>query len=285
MVIILQLLFNGIATGAIYSLIALGLVMILRALDLINFAHGDLVMVGGFLAITLNVSVGLPFPLAFFAAVLSVGALGLLIERLCIRTIKGTSLMNVITSTIGVGLILQTLGLVIYGGEAIRLPHPVGEEFLNVFGLKIVPQQLIIISVTLVLMLVLQAFFYLTRLGTAMRAVMNDRETASLMGINVQFMTVLTFGISIALGGAAGVLVAPMTFVTFNMGIIVIKAFAALILGGMFSFGGAIVGGVLLGVFENFVRGFVSSAYGDTLIYTLIILVLILKPEGLFATK
>jgi len=115
--------------------------------------------------------------------------------------------------------------------------------------------------------------------------VMNDRETASLMGVNVRFMTALTFAISTALGGAAGVLVAPMTFVTFNMGIIVVKAFAALILGGMFSFGGAIVGGLLLGVLENFVRGFVSSAYGDTIIFALLIITLILRPEGLFATK
>ncbi|MFQ5519850.1 MAG: branched-chain amino acid ABC transporter permease [Candidatus Methylomirabilia bacterium] len=283
--IVLQLLFNGIATGAIYSLIALGLVMILRALDLINFAHGDLVMVGGFLVITLNVTFGLPFPLAFVLAVLAVGLVGLVIERLCIRTIKGTSLMNVITATIGVGLILQTWGLVVYGGEAIGLPHPLGEEFLDVFGLKILPQQLLIISMTLFLMLLLQAFFYITRTGMAMRAVMNDRETASLMGVNVQFMTALTFAISIALGGAAGILVAPMTFVTFNMGIIVIKAFTALILGGMFSFGGAIVGGLLLGVFENFLRGFVSSAYGDTIIFTLLILVLISRPEGLFTTK
>lgn len=283
--IVLQLLFNGIATGAIYSLIALGLVMILRALDLINFAHGDLVMVGGFLVITLNVTFGLPFPLAFVLAVLAVGLVGLVIERLCIRTIKGTSLMNVITATIGVGLILQTWGLVVYGGEAIGLPHPLGEEFLDVFGLKILPQQLLIISMTLFLMLLLQAFFYITRTGMAMRAVMNDRETASLMGVNVQFMTTLTFAISIALGGAAGILVAPMTFVTFNMGIIVIKAFTALILGGMFSFGGAIVGGLLLGVFENFLRGFVSSAYGDTIIFTLLILVLISRPEGLFTTK
>lgn len=283
--IVLQLLFNGIATGAIYSLIALGLVMILRALDLINFAHGDLVMVGGFLVITLNVTFGLPFPLAFVLAVLAVGLVGLVIERLCIRTIKGTSLMNVITATIGVGLILQTWGLVVYGGEAIGLPHPLGEEFLDVFGLKILPQQLLIISMTLFLMLLLQAFFYMTRTGMAMRAVMNDRETASLMGVNVQFMTALTFAISIALGGAAGILVAPMTFVTFNMGIIVIKAFTALILGGMFSFGGAIVGGLLLGVFENFLRGFVSSAYGDTIIFTLLILVLISRPEGLFTTK
>ncbi len=283
--IVAQLLFNGIATGAIYSLIALGLVMILRALDLINFAHGDLVMVGGFLAITFNVTLGLPFPVAFVLAVLAVGLLGLVIERLCIRTIKGASLMNVVTATIGVGLILQTWGLVVYGGEAIRLPHPLGEEFLDVFGLKILPQQLLIVSVTLLLMLLLQAFFYLTRTGMAMRAVMNDRETASLMGVNVRSMMALTFAISIALGGAAGVLVAPVTFVTFNMGIIVVKAFTALILGGMFSFGGAIVGGLLLGVFENFMRGFVSSAYGDTIIFTLLILVLIFRPEGLFTTK
>lgn len=283
--IVLQLLFNGIATGAIYSLIALGLVMILRALDLINFAHGDLVMVGGFFAITLNVTFGLPFPVAFLLAVVGVGAVGLVIERLGIRTIKGASLMNVITATIGVGLILQTWGLVVYGGEALGLPHPLGAEFLDVFGLKILPQQIIIISTTVLLMLLLQGFFYLTRVGTAMRAVMNDRETASLMGVNVRFMMALTFAISTALGGAAGVLVAPMTFVTFNMGIIVVKAFAALILGGMFSFGGAIVGGLLLGVFENFVRGFVSSAYGDTIIYTLLILVLVFRPEGLFTTK
>ncbi|MFQ5912250.1 MAG: branched-chain amino acid ABC transporter permease [Nitrospinota bacterium] len=281
----IQVIFNGIATGAIYSLIALGLVMILRALDLINFAHGEMVMVGGFLVITLNVWFGLPFVLAFVVAIIGVGAVGLVMERLAIRTIKGQTLLNVITSTIAVGLILQTWGLVTYGGEAIGLPHPLGEEFLDVFGLKILPQQIVIIGGTLFLMLLLQAFFYLTRIGTAMRAVMNDRETASLMGVNVRFMMALTFAISVALGGAAGVLVAPMTFVTFNMGIIIVKAFAALILGGMFSFPGAIIGGLLLGVFENVLRGFVSSAYGDTLIFTLLILVLISRPEGLIATK
>ncbi|MEE9256557.1 MAG: branched-chain amino acid ABC transporter permease [bacterium] len=280
-----QVIFNGIATGAIYSLIALGLVMILRALDLINFAHGEMVMVGGFLAITLNVTYGLPFVPSFLLAVIGVGALGLLIERFAIRTIKGASVMNVITATIALGLILQTWGLVVYGGEALALPHPLGEESLEVFGLKILPQQIIIIGVTLLLMLLLQAFFYLTRIGTALRAVMNDRETASLMGVDVRFMMALTFAISVALGGAAGVLVAPMTFVTFNMGIIVVKAFTALILGGMFSFPGAIIGGLLLGVFENVLRGFVSSAYGDTIIFTLLILVLISRPEGLIATK
>lgn len=285
MVVVLQVLFNGLATGAIYSLIALGLVMILRALDLINFAHGDLVMAGGFFAITLNVTLGLPFPLAFVGAVAAVGLLGLLIERLAIRTIQRPTVMNVITATIGVGLILQTWGLVTYGGEALRLPHPLGDDFLDVLGLKILPQQLVILSVALALMLGLQGFFYLTRLGTAMRAVMNDRETASLMGVDVRFMTALTFAISTALGGAAGVLIAPMTFVAFGMGIIVVKAFAALILGGMFSFGGAVVGGLLLGIFENLLRGFVSSAYGDTIIYALLILVLVLRPEGLFATK
>lgn len=278
-----QLIVAGLAIGAIYSLIALGFVMLLRVMNLLNIAQGEMVMAGAFLGLLFYVALKLPFPVAFILALGLVFLLGFLVERLGIRPLKNPTLINMITATVAISIILVNAGMLLGGVRPLPFPSPIREAPVALLGVRVAPLSLAIIGISLILMGALQVFFYLTRAGIAMRAVMDDKEAASLMGVKVVTVVALAFAISAALGASAGLLVAPLIFVSFDMGLIAIKAFAGAVLGGLYSFPGAVLGGFLLGIIETLTAAYVSSGYKDVVPMALLIIVLLIRPQGIFS--
>lgn len=281
---VIQQLINGISLGSIYALIALGYTMVYGIIKLINFAHGDIYMIGayvGFFAMTLF---QMPFIPALVIAMLIAGVVGMVIERLAYRPLRHAPKIAVLITAIGVSLLLE------YGAMLLLTPQP--RTFPNVFeaatyhfGPFVVnSQQVIIMVVSVVLMLILTYVVQRTKIGKAMRAVSFDTDAARLMGINVDRIIGATFGIGSALAAAAGVLVG----VYYNsidplMGIMPgLKAFVAAVLGGIGIIPGAMAGGVILGIIEAFVSGFISSTFRDAAAFAILIIILLVKPSGLF---
>ncbi len=281
----LQIVVSGLALGSIYALIALGVVIIVKASDLVNFAHGELVMVGAIAAHTVRVVLGLPAPVAFIAAVVVTTLVGMLLERLAYRPLRRSPTLNVVLASVALSILLQNLALRFWSEDTRAYPAMFSERPILLGGFRFVPQDWATIAAALLCMLGFQLFFTRTRTGLAMRAVMLDRETASLMGVNVYRTIGRTFGASAALGAAAGVLVAPLIQINFTMGFILVKAFAAACLGGIFSIPGAIVGGLLIGVTEGLVAAYVSAAYRDAIVYAILIGALLFRPEGLLGRR
>jgi branched-chain amino acid transport system permease protein len=281
----LQIVVSGLALGAIYALIALGVVIILKASDLINFAHGELVMVGAIVAHVSRVGFGLNALVSFVLAVLVTTGVGLLIERCVYRPLRHSAVINVVLASVALSLLLQNLALTFWSEDTRAYPAMFSEAPILIGRFRFVPQEWATIAAALVCMLAFQFFFTWTRTGLAMRAVMLDRQTASLMGINVYRTIGNTFGLSAALGAAAGVLVAPLIHIHFSMGFILVKAFAAACLGGIFSIPGAILGGFIIGVTEGLVAAYVSSAYRDAIVYGILIAALLIRPEGLLGRR
>lgn len=281
---VIQQLINGISLGSIYALIALGYTMVYGIIKLINFAHGDIYMIGayaGFFAMTMF---QLPFLPALVISMLIAGVIGMVIERLAYRPLRHAPKIAVLITAIGVSLLLE------YGAMLVLTPQP--RTFPNVFEAAtyhfgpfvINSQQLIIMVVSIILMLILTYVVQRTKIGKAMRAVSFDTDAARLMGINVDRIIGATFGIGSALAAAAGVLVG----VYYNsidplMGIMPgLKAFVAAVLGGIGIIPGAMAGGVILGVIEAFVSGFISSTFRDAAAFAILIIILLVKPSGLF---
>lgn len=281
----LQIIVSGLALGSIYALIALGVVIIVKASDLINFAHGELVMIGAVAAHIFRVELRLPFVVAFVLAVAITLAVGMILERLAYRPLRLSPTINVVLTSVALSLLLQNLALRFWSEDTRGFPAIFSEAPILIGGFRFVPQDWATIAAAMLCMLGFQLFFKRTRVGLAMRAVMLDRQTASLMGINVYRTIGNTFGVSAALGAAAGVLVAPLIQIHFSMGFILVKAFAGACLGGIFSIPGAIVGGLLIGVIEGLVAAFVSSAYRDAIVYTILVGALLFRPEGLLGRR
>ncbi len=281
----LQIVVSGLTLGAIYGLIALGVVIIVKASDLVNFAHGEIVMIGAIAAHTARVILGLHWTVAFAVAVLVAVAVGMLLERAAYRPLRNSPTINVVLASVALSLLLQNLALVFWSEDTRGYPAMLSETPILVAGFRFVPQDWATIVAAVACMLGFQLFFTRTRTGLAMRAVMLDRPTASLMGINVYRTIGNTFGASAALGAAAGVLVAPLIQIQFSMGFILVKAFAAACLGGIFSIPGAIVGGLVIGVIEGLVAAYVSAAYRDAIVYAILIGALLFRPEGLLGRR
>jgi len=273
--------FNGLMIGAIYALIGIGYVILIKAMDLINIAQGEMVMIGAFIGYYLYVVFKLPFMVAFISAVILTGFVGICLERIFYRNMRQPSLMNLIVATIAVSILIRNGSMLVVGSDSLVFPPVFGSEPIRIAGLNLVSQHLFVLVMCVLLMVFLQIFFYLTKIGIALRAVMFDPETAKLMGINVQRSISIAFGISAGIGGAAGVLIAPLTYVVFDMGAIGIKAFGAAVLGGLYSIPGAVIGGLLLGLIDNYTAAYVSSAYRDVIALSILILVLLIKPEGI----
>lgn len=284
--VVMQLLVSGLAVGSIYALVALGMVVIYRAANVVNFAQGDFSMVGAFaLAVTL-VTWHAPYWVAFIVAILVMAVLGILFELGVYYPLRNRSFLPVILSTIGASILLQNLALFIFGPAPRRVETPFSSSVVNLFGVHIAPQYLLIIGVTLLLMLFQYFFFEKTLIGKKLEATAQDKETARLLGISVNVMIAITFIYSSALGGIAGMLVAPIFFVSSGMGIIIsLKAFAATIVGGFGNVTGAIIGGLAIGIIETFGAAYVSAAYRDAFAFILLVLVLLFKPQGIFGEK
>ena len=280
-----QFLLNGLAIGSVYSLVAIGLVMILRAIDVINFAQGEMVMIGAYLCFTFYVIFKIPLVLSILLALGLTALAAILVQRFCIHYLRKPTVMNMITSTVAMSVILKDTGRIFFGSDIWPFPSYLGDQAAPFLGLRIVPQNMMILLIALGLMVILHLFLHKTKSGLCMRALMADREMASLVGVDFFKMVFLTFAISGTLGAAAGILIMPIVFVSFNMGVILFKGLVALIFGGLYSFPGAILGGLLLGVLETLVGGYISTDYRDAIIYLGLILILLVRPRGLLSSR
>ncbi len=276
-----QLLVNGLALGSLYALTAFGIVLIYKTTDVITFAQGEMAMFSTFVAFTLLTRLQLPFVLAFALTLVFAGLLGVAVERLILRRIETATVLNPVIVTVGIGLILYGLAGWIWGYEVRTFPSPVAGAPLRAGGVVLSRLNALILLVTLVLMVGLFVFFRYTLTGIAMRAVAQNRLAAQLMGIRVNRINALGWGLGTALGAVTGMLIAPLNYLDPGMmGDVAIKAFAAAVLGGITSLPGAVLGGMLLGVIDSVV-GYQAAELRTTIAFVLIVLVLVLRPGGL----
>ena len=282
---LLQFLFSGLTVGAMYALAAVGFSLIYSASGVINFAPGEFIMLGGMSA-ALLVQAGVPLPLAIALAVLVAAAAGLIVEKLAIEPAGNSEVVTLVIITIGASLTLRGLAEVFLGKGNHALPAFSGEEPIEILGATLMPQSLWVMGVTLVVVVALALFFGRTTLGKAVLATSCNKLAAQLVGVNTRFILLLAFGLSAALGAVGGILVAPMTYTSYDAGIMMgLKGFVAAALGGLGSGVGAIVGGLLLGVVEAMTAGYISSAYKDAMPFVLILLILFFLPQGIFGKK
>lgn len=281
----LQLLISGLTVGAVYALVALGFTLIYNASDVINFAQGDFVMIGGMGTVFL-MAAGLSLPIAALIAVLGAVIVGLLLHRLAIEPARGASPVTLIMITIGASIFIKGVAQIVFDKQFHTLPAFSGADPINIGGAAILPQSLWVLTGAVVLFVALYLFLTRTLTGKALIATAANRLAARLVGINVRVMLGLAFGLSAAMGALAGILVAPITLTRYDIGtIFALKGFAAAMVGGMGSPQGALVGGLLIGILESFGAGYISSAYKDAVAFLAILVVLFFMPRGLFGSK
>lgn len=280
-----QQILSGLATGSIYALGAFGLVLIFKTMDTVNFAQGKMGMITAFIAWTCINKFDMPYFLAFITALVLGAIIGIVIERVFLRPVQGSSPLTLIIVTLGLVMVLEGLAGWIFGVETKTFPEAVTGNPLTILTAKISPHNLLIIFVTLIIMVGIYLFFKFTMAGIAIRATAEDITTSYLMGINVSRVFSITWAVSAVLGAIAGILIGPVTFLsTTMMDEIQLKAFSAAVLGGFTSLLGAVVGGLILGVLENLVAGYISPEFKTSFAFGLIILVLWVKPSGLLGT-
>jgi len=281
-----QLLFTGLGVGSIYALVALGFVLIYRATNVVNFAQGDFAMLGAFSMVVLAIDLEWPYWLAILVTVAFMAVFGVIFNLAVYYPLRKRSFLPVIISTIGASILLENGVLASYG------PRP--QSLLGIFavpGFSLGPvffdtQYLAILAVTAVLVFLQYLFFERTLIGKKMQAVSQDKEMASLLGIPVATMIMITFIYSAVLGGIAGILVAPILFVSVGMGSsIALKAFAASIIGGFGDVKGAVVGGLALGVIETFGAAYISVPYKDAFAFLVLFIFLLFRPQGVFGER
>jgi len=285
-----QYLFAGLAIGSVYALVALGFVMIFRATNVVNFAQGEFAMLGAYAMVTLWQGAQLGYFTSMALALLIMAAFGLLFELTIYYPLRNRSFLPVIIATIGASIMFQNGALAIFGPSPEKLRPIVdttgGTGGINLGGVFFDYQYLVILLVTVVLIGGQYLFFEYTLLGKKMQATSQDKDMASLLGIQVAFMIALTFIYSSVLGGLSGMLVAPIFFVTHKMGATLgLKAFAATICGGFGDPRGAILGGLLLGVVESLGAAYISVIYKDAFSFLVLIIFLLVRPQGMFGEK
>ena len=279
---VIQQIIFGISVGATYSLVALGFSMQFRAMNLLNFAHGESFTMGAFIGLLCHVFLKLPLLLSWLITMGACGVIGVVIEFVAIRPLYKAPPLNLFICSIGLAMVLRQVWNILTGAVAYKFPPTFGEEPVNVGGISVVPEQLWVIGMAVLLMFGFEQFLKKTRMGKAMRAVAQDPYTASLMGISVLRMKSMVYAVSTMLGGAAGILFAPLAYVTFDMGLWNgIKGFICAIFGGIGSIPGAILGGFLLGLIEQFNSSYISSLYKDVISFLILIIVIAVRPKGL----
>jgi branched-chain amino acid transport system permease protein len=283
----LQQLVNGLTTGSAYALIALGYTMIYGILGLINFAQGEIYMCGAYVTVLLLATGQVPFLVAVAAGLIAAAILGLILERVAFRPLRGAHPLVPLISAIGASIFLQSLALLLFGPN--NRPFPISFDFtpMNLWGLPINGLEAAILLAALGFMALLVLFVRYTRYGKAIVACALDRDTARLMGINVDRMVSLTFIVGSALSGAGGIMMAIYYNATYpRMGFLPgLKAFSAAVLGGVGNIPGAILGGLLLGVAESLGAAYISSSYKDAIAFIILILVLLIRPQGILRGK
>ena len=280
----LQVIVSGISQGCIYGLIALGFVLIYKATETVNFAQGELMMLGAFLGLTGTAVLGLPYWAAIAAALLAMAVFGFVLERAVLNPILGQPAFAVVMVTIGIGFIARGLVTMIpgWGTDTHMLEAPFRGEVLRAGGLVIAAEHLVIIAATVVLAAVLYVFFRYSRVGVALQAASQNQLAAYYMGIPVRRLNGLIWAISAAVAALAGLLLAPLTFVHSNMGFIGLKAFPAAVVGGFGSLPGALVGGIVIGVVEALSGVYLPEGFKDVAAYVVVLAMLAVKPNGLF---
>ena len=277
----LQYVAAGLTSGSIYALIALGFSIIFNASRIINFAQGEFVMIGGMAAATLSAA-GAPLLLAMAGGVALAVVAGLLLEKLAIERARDADVTTLIIITIGASILLRGLAQLAWGKGIHALPPLSGGQPIAIGGATLLPQSVWVMATTLAIVALLSWFFGRTRLGRAMLATSHNRLAAQLVGIDVRLVLFASFGLAALVGAIAGTLIAPISFTSYEAGIMLgLKGFAAAILGGLGSFHGAVAGGLLLGLLETFGAGYVSSAYKDVIAFVVILAVLFVRPDGL----
>jgi branched-chain amino acid transport system permease protein len=284
---VLQLVISGVAQGCIYGLIALGFVLIYKATETVSFAQGELMMLGAFCALAAMAFMGFPFWLAVLSAIVAMAAFGVLLERIVIRPILGQPAFSIVMLTIGIGYVARGLITMIpnIGTDTHTLPVPYKDQVLNVGALVLNIEQMAVIAATAALCLLLYAVFKYSKVGIAMQAASQNQLAAYYMGIPVKTLNGLVWGLSAAAAAIAGLLLAPITFVHANMGFIGLKAFPAAVVGGFGSLPGAIVGGLVIGIVESLAGFYLPEGFKDTAAYIVVLLMLMVKPNGLFGEK
>jgi branched-chain amino acid transport system permease protein len=273
---------SGLATGCVYALVALGFVLIFKATDVVNFAQGEFVMASGFISYTLLIWYGLPYWVVFFITIPLSSVIGVVLERVVVRPIMDAPIFSIVIATIGASTIMRSTAGIVYGYDVLPLQTIFSKDPIRLSVFNFTIMDVGVISFSLAIMLALYLFFKLTKTGMAMRATAQSQAAARLMGVSVKQIFSLTWAISAGISGVAGVLIAPIIYLDPNLGIIAVKAFAGAILGGFGSIPGAIIGGMLLGVLENLSGYFFNAGIKQVSTYILLILVLIVKPSGLF---
>lgn len=271
----------GIQLGSQYVLVALGLTLIFGILDISHFAHGQMYMIGAYLLYIVMVLGGVNYWLALVICVAALAIAGVLVQRAVYRPLRGQPHINSFIAAIGLMLVLETLVRGIQP-NSLTVPKPI-DRILHFLGMSMEVQRLIVIIGAIVFIILLQLFIKRTRLGTAIEAMSQDREGAALVGISVERMSALTFAIATGLAAVAAVLMAPLAFISPEMGnVLILKAFVIVVIGGLGSMKGAIVGGYILGILEALAIAYISSSYKDVFAFGILIIILAIRPTGLF---
>lgn len=288
MLVFSYLLATGITTGALYALVALGIVIVYKATEVVNLAHGELFMIGGFLAYTFHVMGGVSYIPSLLLAVGGAFVIGILTDRIAYRPLMKQGLVSVLLATIGVSFILKGIARVIWGGRGDYLAFPplVSPEPIRVGNIMVMSQQLVVLAAAIVVMLVFAVFFKTTRAGKWMQATASNPKAATLVGIRINRVYMYTFGVGAAVAGAAAVLMAPLTLLYPDIGFgLFIKGFAAAVLGGLTSVPGAIVGGLLVGLLEQLAAGFLHTKLQDVSAFIVIMFALVFLPTGILGAR
>jgi len=281
-----QYILSGLSNGAIYALIGFGFAMIYNATGIINFAQGEFVMLGGMLTFFFLAILKLPLVPAIVLSIVISTIVGISFERLAIRPLQNAKPLSLIIITIGASIFLRGAAMLIWGKETHALPAFSGNDPIYLAGATILPQHLWIFGVTILIIVFSRIFFNYSVAGKAMRACAYNSQAAGLVGINVKNMVLLSFAISSAIGSMAGIIIAPLTMTSYDVGVMLgLKGFCAVIIGGMSSGLSTIMGGLLLGLLESLGAGYISASYKDAIAFIILLLILFVRPEGLFSKK
>ena len=279
---LVQYLITGLTVGSIYAMVAIGFNIIYNVTEVINLAQGEFVVLGGLVMVSLHVTVGLPILLAFPLTIIIVFIVGMLLDRLAISPIRQPSVLTLIIATIAASIIIKGIAMFTWGKDPFDLPAFSGRTPINFLGAVIQPQYFWVIGFLIITVILLTLFFDKTIIGKAMKACADNPDAASLVGINVKWMILLSFSLSAAIGAVAGITLTPISLMEYDRGaMLAIKGFGAVVLGGLGSFPGAILGGLILGTIESFGAGLVSSGYKDAFALIVLLAVLFLRPSGL----
>ncbi|MBN1882940.1 MAG: branched-chain amino acid ABC transporter permease [Deltaproteobacteria bacterium] len=281
---LLQFFIGGITNGSIYAMVALGFTIVYHTTEIINFAQGEFVMLGALLMVSFSLIPGMPLACAFVLAVLGVTVVGILVNLLVIRPVRNPNHISLIIITIGASIFIRGIAMQSWAwgkGEYASTPFS-GETPILIGNAAMTPQAIWIIGITLTILMLLHFFFENTITGKGMRACAVNPRAASLMGIKVSRMVVITFALSGMLGAVAGIIITPTTTASYKMGVMLgLKGFCAAIIGGLGSIPGAIIGGFVLGVLESMGAGLISSAYKDAIAFVALLVVLFVRPSGI----